>query len=195
MDSWIHTFTGRKFDPLHPDPGQVVIEDIAHALALKCRFTGHTRTFYSVAEHSVRVAALLGFWGHNPQTQLQGLLHDASEAYLPDISATIKHLVSISGTAFAVQEDWIVAEVLTGLGLDDIGHPKTSHEVKAADVVLCVTEARDLLHGVSEWSWKTPDPLPEPITAWAWQEAETGFVRAYYRLRGEMGMGVGEKEG
>lgn len=64
---WIQTFTGRRFWPLDPRPEDVCIEDIAHALSLKCRFGGHCTRFYSVAEHSVHVSnyvpAEFALWG------------------------------------------------------------------------------------------------------------------------------------
>lgn len=83
--SWIQTFTGKKVFPLAMTTDMVDIKDIAHALSLKCRFTGHCRTFYSVAEHSMRVAELV-----RPELKLAALLHDAAEAYLPDFARPIK---------------------------------------------------------------------------------------------------------
>lgn len=84
-DSFIVTYTGRKVYPLDLKVEDICLEDIAHALSNKCRFTGHTSKFYSVAEHSVLVARQVkGF------TKLWGLLHDAAEAYLPDIATRIK---------------------------------------------------------------------------------------------------------
>lgn len=83
--SWIQTFTGKKVFPFAMTPDQVCIEDIAHALALKCRFTGHCKRFYSIAEHSVRVS-----WLVRPEVQLAALLHDAAEAYLPDFARPLK---------------------------------------------------------------------------------------------------------
>lgn len=82
----IRTFTGIYIDPLNPEPDQIHIEDIAHALSHICRFNGHTKEFYSVANHSIWVAA------HCPEElRLQALLHDASEAYLCDIPKPFKH--------------------------------------------------------------------------------------------------------
>jgi hypothetical protein len=87
IDDWVLTHTGRHFRPLTPEPHQVCIEDIAHALSMQCRFTGHTRTFYSVAQHCIlasRIAPAL------PRMKLIALLHDATEAYLCDIASPVK---------------------------------------------------------------------------------------------------------
>lgn len=45
---WIETYEGVKFTPLDPDPLDVRIGDIAHALSNKCRYTGHSEFFYCV---------------------------------------------------------------------------------------------------------------------------------------------------
>jgi len=83
---WIQTFTGRRFHPLSPQTTDIVIEDIAHALSMICRYAGHTRKFYSVAEHSVIVSLHVP-----PEYAREALLHDASEAYIGDVSRPIKH--------------------------------------------------------------------------------------------------------
>lgn len=74
-DAHFTTYTGRTFYPFDPRPEDICIEDIAHSLSNMCRFCGHVREFYSVAEHSVRGASHL--YGLNA---LQFLLHDAAEA-------------------------------------------------------------------------------------------------------------------
>ncbi len=81
----IFTFSGKTIRPLHPAPDDIDIRDIAHALSNCGRFTGHTRDFCSVAEHCVRVSLLVP-----EELALEGLLHDASEAYLADIARPIK---------------------------------------------------------------------------------------------------------
>jgi len=86
-NGWIGTHTGTKFWPLEPAASEVHIEDIAHSLARQCRFNGHCRGFYSVAEHSIEVSR------HVPRAKrfaLWGLLHDAAEAYLSDLVRPIK---------------------------------------------------------------------------------------------------------
>ena len=51
------TYSGRKFDPMQMTPGDVYIEDIAHALSLLCRGGGQLTYFYSVGQHSLNCAA------------------------------------------------------------------------------------------------------------------------------------------
>lgn len=53
MSSYITTYTRKHFDPVHPDPERIVIEDIAHALSLLCRGNGHVTTFWSVGQHCI----------------------------------------------------------------------------------------------------------------------------------------------
>jgi len=87
MEQYIETATGKHYHFLSPKPEDIDIEDIAVALANKCRFGGHSR-FFSVAEHSVCVAYRLP-----KELRLAGLLHDAAEAYLGDIPSPIKHVL------------------------------------------------------------------------------------------------------
>ena len=54
----IRVASGELFWPLQPRENEIEIEDIAHGLSQICRFTGHTRSFYSVAQHSVLVSRL-----------------------------------------------------------------------------------------------------------------------------------------
>jgi len=79
---YIGTFTGKQFWPLDPRPGEVCLEDIAHALVNICRFNGHSNQFYSVAHHCLNVEMILKKRGFNKRIQLYGLLHDAAEAYI-----------------------------------------------------------------------------------------------------------------
>jgi uncharacterized protein len=84
----INTFTGRTIDLKAPKPEDFEILDIAWALSNICRFTGHTHQFFSVAQHSIGVS-----WRVPQEFALEGLLHDASEAYLCDLSSPLKALL------------------------------------------------------------------------------------------------------
>lgn len=85
---WIQTFTGRAVHLLDPSPADVAIEDIAHSLSHICRYTGHVEMFYSVGEHSLWASFLAP-----PQHRLAALLHDATEAYVNDLSKPLKNLL------------------------------------------------------------------------------------------------------
>jgi hypothetical protein len=117
----IITFTGREVDPLTMGPEDVQIEDIAHSLALQCRYMGHSAGFYSVARHSIIVA-------HNAPDHLalDALLHDAAEAYLGDLPRPLKH--GEFGEAYLAAEAKIEALIDARFGTN-IGHP----DVKEAD--------------------------------------------------------------
>lgn len=86
----ILTFTNTFFYPLAPQADEVKIEDIAHALSQMCRGNGHLRTFYSVAQHSIHCAQEAKARGLSNRIQLACLLHDASEAYISDITRPVK---------------------------------------------------------------------------------------------------------
>jgi hypothetical protein len=78
-----------QFDPLNPTFNGIA--DIAGGLSRKCRFNGQCSRFYSVAEHSVIVSQLMEHvYGGDP---MEGLLHDGSEAYLPDVPSPYKHIL------------------------------------------------------------------------------------------------------
>ena len=85
MTPHIETISGALVNVFAPDPATICIEDIAHGLAMQCRFGGHVMDFYSVAQHSVIMSRMVP----KPHA-LAGLLHDAAEAYLVDLPTPIK---------------------------------------------------------------------------------------------------------
>ena len=87
---YITTVTGIHFYPLNPNPKDIDIEDIAHALSLICRANGHFKHFYSVAQHSIACAEEAIERGCSVEVILGCLLHDASEAYLCDVTRPVK---------------------------------------------------------------------------------------------------------
>lgn len=174
---FIETASGRRFKPLEPNAGEIVIEDIAHALSHQNRFSGHTRVPYSVAEHSVRVCELLKMWGASPEVQLWGLLHDASEAYLVDIPQPLKHTEAFA--AYRVAERALMVAVCVRFGLP----VKEPHAVRLADSTLLATEARDLMpYRPEHWASLTTMPLPEPIRPWHPATARAAFLAAFKEL-------------
>jgi len=88
-DAFLPTCTGRRVNILNPRPEDIDIEDIAQALSHTCRFAGHVPAFYSVAQHSLLASELL-----DARTALWGLLHDAAEAYLHDLTRPLKRVLA-----------------------------------------------------------------------------------------------------
>jgi hypothetical protein len=127
---WIETVGGRRFHFLNPRPEDIDIDDIAHALANTCRYTGHCKKFYSVAEHSVAVSELC------PDAPLAGLLHDASEAYITDIASPVKPFLA----NYKDLEDVVMMAIANKYNFF-LNNPA----VKEADVVQLSTEARHLM--------------------------------------------------
>lgn len=177
--AFIETYTGVRFCPLDPRPEDIRVHDIAHALSNQCRFSGHVRHFYSVAEHSVRVSQLLERRAKNRRVWLKGLLHDASEAYLVDLPTPLKDTPEI-GEPYRVAEGALMAAIWERFDL-----PRGANiQVAWADAVLLATEVRDLMFARPE-HWTSIDDvvaLPERIVPWAPKTAEAEFIRRFDEL-------------
>jgi hypothetical protein len=87
-DTFTYTYSGKRYYPLDPKPSSIDIRDIAHALSLVCRWNGQIKQHFSVAAHSIVVSNMVPV-----EHALCALLHDASEAYLPDMPSPIKSLL------------------------------------------------------------------------------------------------------
>ena len=138
----VETFTGEFVDTRHPEPTTIHLEDIAHALAQTCRYGGHCKRFYSVAEHAVLVSRRLEELGHSNRRCRAGLHHDDAEAYLGDIPRPMKPLL---GTAYkrltARMDEAIIASLRLGLNVEMLHDPV----IKEADNWALFVEARILL--------------------------------------------------
>ena len=171
----IFTYSGGFIRPLDPSPEDILIEDIAHALANQCRWTGHVRRFFSVAEHSMNVAKLV------PQElKLTALLHDASEAYLADLARPIKKAAGL-GEVYLEVEERLEAAIAARFGIDPtpLGHKA----VKTADEQALWAEAKKLLPKLGE-------QMPEPprgivIRCLTPEAAEADFIAAFFKYGGE----------
>ena len=148
---WMQTASGQQFYPLEPVLETITIEDIAHALSNICRFGGHTRWHYSVAQHSYLVSHVC-----DPQDALWGLLHDASEAYIGDVIQPLKS--SPAWRDYAEVEHRLQSAICRKFGLP----PIMPDSVKRADLIVLATEKRDVMEKAPA-DWGT---LPEPMPEW-----------------------------
>jgi len=130
----IQTFCGLPFWPMDPRSEEVEIVDIAHALSNQCRFTGHSRAFYSVAQHAYHVSNIC-----NPDDALWGLLHDAAEAYVCDLARPMKHQPEYAH--YCRDEQLVMAAICKRFGLA----PTMPESVHRADEIMLASEVLSLM--------------------------------------------------
>lgn len=177
------TFTGKEVDFLKPSPADIDIVDVAHALSLVCRFAGHARVFYSVAEHSVRVATLVQS-GRRPALALHALLHDAHEAYVQDVTTPLKNLLGHPYEEVAGRIDDCIVAAFDLDALTDVSR----RIVSAADYQMLSIEADSLMHSRGErWDWPggRPDVLYKIHSPWDSLTAKRRFLSMFHKLKGE----------
>lgn len=175
----IQLVSGVYFDPMKPDPSVITVADIAHALALQCRYAGHCFYHYSVAQHCCYVYDVIR--REYPQRfdlQAWALLHDADEGLgLPDLPTLVKQHPAMVG--YREAQAGIMRAVVERFGLNPATCPP---EVDVADKRMLATEWRALKHP----SFICPHPMdPYPdfeIASWGIEEAQAGFERRWYQL-------------
>lgn len=176
--SFIQTVGGRRIDPFAPVPEELDIDDIAAALANQCRFGGHIRAYYSVAQHACLVSALVEERGGSTVDCLWGLLHDASEAYLVDLPHPLKHRSEL-GRLYREAEMGLQVAICERFGLP--AEPPAG--LKAIDRALLATERRALAQ--EAWHWpelENVEPLDLEIDPLAPAAAAAAFLERYAEL-------------
>lgn len=178
MSHVIQLSSGKYFSFTECRPQDIDIRDIAAALSKICRFGGHTRKLYSVAQHSVIVSRLVP-----PEHRLAGLLHDATEAYIGDMVRPLKNMMP----AFEALERDIWAVIANRFGLSFV----LDSSIKWADNVALVTEKRDLmpednLRDKIEWAATSEFvQLDNTIVPFSSTFAEQMFLKRYTEITGE----------
>lgn len=171
MTPTILTSTGRYFNLLQPSHHHIEIGEIAHALGNICRFTGHVREFYSVAQHSYHASYLVP-----PEHALAALLHDAAEAYVGDVASPLKHLLP----DYQGIEARVEAAVFKRFNIDTPLDPC----IKRADLIMLATEKRDLMpEHLDDWDCLAGiAPMPQPLVPMAPPTARYCFLDRFFEL-------------
>jgi hypothetical protein len=168
---WMQTASGRQFWPLDPRAEEIHIEDIAAALSKLCRYGGHCKRFYSVAEHCVLMANAA-----SPSLAFAALMHDASEAYLSDVIRPIKRHLPQYGEIEAALERVLAQRF-------GLVWPLPA-AVKTLDERIIVDE-RDQAMAEPPVPWSDHGAaLGVTITFWSPERAEREFLRAFRRYGG-----------
>ncbi len=173
-EEWIQTFSGKRFPLFNPSPSDIDINDIAHALANNCRFAGHTKHHYSVAQHSWLASYLVPH-----EEALAALLHDAAEAYLFDATRPLKQfLVNFKQIERVVQN-----AINQRFGI----LTEKTLPISDADMEMLATERRDLMPPSDDcWVCLTGySPVAKPIDKWEPEEAKQRFLARFHELVGE----------
>ena len=184
-EAWVETVTEARMHPLAPDFGgyEFSLSDITHSLSMRVRFSGQCRRMYTVLDHSTHVQRLVLWRGGTVVERLWALLHDAGEAFLPDVAAPIKpftyFLVNGEYLPFAVVEDRILAALMPKFDLPTEMPPI----VRYADMTMLATEKRDLMGTALEWS--ALDGLDPSGQIWLndmeWRRSRQSVLREWER--------------
>lgn len=183
-NTWIQTFpTGTAFDLANPRAPDIHLEDVAHALSMLCRFTGHVRWHYSVAQHAVLVAEIVEATA--PEFAFEALHHDDGEAYYGDRSTPLKEAQAYHANATREGVDYVEAGVDAAVSarFSLRWTPECRRVVKAADLIALVTERRDLLGECPrEWFPGAPAPLDRQVQRLDPATAEIFYLHTHARL-------------
>lgn len=176
LGSWIQTASGKRFFPVDPRIEDVDPRDIAHALSLNCRYTGHVKHHFSVAQHCLMVMDLV-----SDAAKPHALLHDASEAYLSDVSRPVKRHPKMEG--YREIEYVLQRLIYRRFGLS----PEEPQEVARADREVLWVEANALLAPLHpDWvkSFKTDDITLRRgrVPKWTPEKAEREWLKAFKKL-------------
>jgi hypothetical protein len=178
---YIETYSGQTFYVLDPRMEEIVIEDISHALSNACRFSGHTKRFFSVAEHSCNVADYLYKRYSSKKLARFGLFHDGSETYFVDIPRPIKPcLNNYKEIEEGIQT--LIYEKFCGEAPNEAQYKLIKH----ADNVMLFAEAHNLMlsRGIGWQDYHTyiKEAQDVEIIGLSPEDAKHRFVLTYHSL-------------
>lgn len=196
---WLQTANRRKWSLLNPSPDMVDWSEVAHALSHLCRFTGHTRTFYSVAEHSCKVWEMATLMSDDPRVHLHALLHDGHEFVLGDITTPLQTALRAMSPGFRQHWSDLKARtdraIFAAAGLTDADLAASANLVHHADMAVLMREREVFLGAPPEpWDAHLEAIPPAPVTPRGWtpEQARSEFLRRLRPLLAEVAGGAQE---
>ena len=180
---YIQTVSGRRVNPFAPALDDIDLGDIAVALSNQCRFGGHTRRYYSVAQHACVVSDEVLARTGDSYAALWALLHDASEAYLIDLPHPIKHRSEL-GRLYRDAEEGLEEVIRERFGLTGPAPPS----VKEVDRAVLATERATLT--MVAWHWpelEGVEPLEIEIEPWTPEVAAAALLERHASLTAALG--------
>lgn len=182
-EGWIEIYGGRKFHFARPSMGEIAVEAVAHSLSQLCRYNGHTKRFYSVAEH----ACLLSDWVmYQPwataRDGLTALHHDDAEHIIGDLPRPIKATMPEFKAAEKILDEVIAEKFGTEYPLPEWLHAIDNRIIK--DERLAVMKP-------SGFDWGTDQLVSLGVPFWHWTGRWTWltkqrFLRRHRRLYRKM---------
>jgi hypothetical protein len=171
--AWMETNSGRQFNYAHLDAGSICIEDVAAALSKMCRYNGHTRRFYSVAEHCVLMSRWVSGQADRTIDDCKvALLHDASEAYLSDVVRPVKNFLEDYKAMEASIDGFVMAHF-------EVQYPFPPW-LKEIDTRILVDERAQAMNpSTNVWGVDGLEPLGVNVQFWSPDQAEQEFLREY----------------
>lgn len=166
---YMRTIMGREIEIHNPDPKLLCIFDVAHGLAFQCRYAGHVRHFYSIAEHCYWASILV-----EPKFALEALLHDAAETNLNDLIQPVK--AEISGYKPIEEKHERAYAVRFSLRF-----PFPS-PIKKADQAMYALESVTLRHRLSRENHPEANNIGIQLHCWSPRKARKQYLRRYFLL-------------
>lgn len=184
--SFVRTYSGRDVSLADPHFGTINIRDIACALSRINRFCGATRLPVNVADHSLNVVRYLALQRASAAVQLLGLLHDAHEAYIGDITAPMRRQIKamIGHDVVEAIADRLDRAVWQAFGLTRHLLTMDIAAVKLADQAVLAAEWRDLMEGPAPFTGSAASFAIKPRNP---DQAEIAFLKTFDLLKLALG--------
>lgn len=184
---WIQTYSTNKYDFVENNPSDISLIDIANSLAQIPRFGGHLNRRVSVAQHSIIVGSALHSDEFSKDVALQGLMHDAHEAYMGDLTSPFIRYLESKFDCFNIEEVEIPIKhaITERFGIDIVNIP---HAVERYDQAALRNEANSMFdRPIDNWTdrieYKMDVDIRNELDV---HEAKTIFVELFEHLGGEV---------